>query len=84
MTILTPPEIARRWRCKPEGVRKLIDSGKLPAFNVASPTSRQPRWRVTLAAVEAYEAGLVNPVAAPSVPHSPRRRKLSRGAGGPF
>jgi len=84
VTILTPPEVAKRWRCKPEGVRKLIDVGKLPAFNVASPGSRQPRWRVTLSAVEAYEAGPVTPEAPASTPRSTRRHKLTRDTGGPF
>lgn len=54
---LTPPEVAARWRCKPETVRRLLACGALRGYSLSPPGTRRPRWRVTLDAVLAYEAG---------------------------
>jgi hypothetical protein len=57
MTTLTPPEVAVRWKCKPETVVRLLRSGILRGFTVSPPGAKRPRWRVTLDAVRAYEDG---------------------------
>lgn len=41
---IAPAELARRWGVHAATVRRLIESGELPAFNAASGTV--PRWRV--------------------------------------
>ncbi len=64
MTIYTPPEVARRWHCKPDTVRALLTSGKLRGFKVG-----RSHWRISEAAVLAYERG-----EAPAV-ETPRRRR---------
>ncbi len=76
----TPPQIAARWKCKPDAVRRLLERGLLIGFNVGSPDATRPRWRVTLDAVLAYEAGRK------PEPPQPRRRKQSRHPvpSGPF
>lgn len=57
MTTFTPPEVARRWRCKPDAVRGLLLAGLLKGFTISPPGTRRPHWRITLTAVEAYERG---------------------------
>lgn len=53
---LTPPELARRWRVKPERVCAWIKSGELRAFDVsARPGVGRPRYRVPLDAVLEFE-----------------------------
>ncbi|MBX3437236.1 MAG: hypothetical protein KF861_07090 [Planctomycetaceae bacterium] len=69
---LTPPELARRWRCKPDAVRLLLERGLLAGFNVADPDATRPRWRISLDAVLAFEAGRR------PEPEQPRRRKQSK------
>lgn len=53
--VLTPPELARRWRCAPAKPIKLIQLGELDAFNVALDPTGRPQWRIPLSAVEAFE-----------------------------
>jgi hypothetical protein len=82
MTVLTPPQIADRWKCKPETVRRLLESGLLHGFTLSPPGTRRARWRVTLDSVLAYEAG-----DAQSQIVSDRPRRRSRRAAtpaGPF
>lgn len=31
-TLFTPAEVAQRWKCSANLVRKMIDNGELPAF----------------------------------------------------
>ncbi|WP_075091384.1 hypothetical protein [Planctomyces sp. SH-PL14] len=74
----TPPQLAKRWGCTPASILLLIQAGKLSAFTTSPPTSVKKRWKVTAAAVAAYEAG---EAPAPSTAVSaPRRssRKANR------
>jgi hypothetical protein len=66
----TPPEIAARWRVSEDKVLNLIRTGRLRAFDVASPGSTRPRWRVTLSSLLAFEAG--------TSPGSPQPKKRKR------
>lgn len=82
VTVLTPPQIAARWKCKPETARKLLETGQLVGFKISPTGAKRPRWRVTLDAVLAYEAGektLAQPTPRP-------RRRPARAAApvGPF
>lgn len=52
---LTPPELARRWRCAPETVLGLIRKGYLRAFTLSPPGARRPRWRIPPDAIVEYE-----------------------------
>jgi hypothetical protein len=61
----TPPEIAARWRVSEDKIHALIRAGRLRAFDVASPGSTRPRWRVPLDALLAFEAGRSPETAAP-------------------
>lgn len=54
--VLKPIELAERWQCSADHVRDLIHSCRLPAFKIGGGHKR-PRYRITLAAVLAYEAG---------------------------
>ena len=53
--VLTPPELAARWVVSPEKVIGFIRSGALHAFDVSSPGSRRPRFRINLSEVIAFE-----------------------------
>lgn len=53
---LTPPELAARWRCKPETVLSLIRSGRLRGFTLSPPGSKRPRWRIAPDAITEYES----------------------------
>lgn len=44
--MLTPPEIAARFRVKPETVIGWIRSGELRAIDVSRQGSRRPRFRI--------------------------------------
>lgn len=52
---LTPPELAKRWRIKPDRVLVLIRSGELRAFDVASRGARRPRFRIPPDAIIEFE-----------------------------
>lgn len=49
-TILTPAEVAARWKVSASHVRKMIDNGELPAFRAGGKL-----LRVHLRDIEAYE-----------------------------
>ena len=48
-TVLTPAELANRWKCTPCIVRRMIQDGRLRGFRVGD------RYRVNLREVERYE-----------------------------
>ena len=55
-TILTPAEIAQRWKCTAAHIRRMIDNGELPGFRAGGKL-----LRVHLRDVEAYEEkGMIN------------------------
>ena len=53
---LTPRQVADFFQVKTDTVLSWIHSGDLPAFDVSRPGSRKPRWRITLDALEAFQA----------------------------
>jgi hypothetical protein len=52
---LTPPDLARRYRCKPSKIIAAIRSGELVAIDLAAPGSSRPRYRISPAAIEDFE-----------------------------
>ena len=69
---LTPPELARRWRVKPERIIAWIRAGELRAFNVASrPGVGKPRYRIPQDAIIEFE----NRRSAAQVKTTRRRRR---------
>ena len=69
---LTPPEVARRWRVKPERVIAWIRSGELRAFDVSSrPSVGKPRYRIPEDAIIEFE----NRRSAAQVKTTRRRRR---------
>ena len=48
---LTPRELARRWRCSPARIRRMVASGQLPAISIDG------RVRITPEAIVAAERG---------------------------
>jgi len=52
----TPPQLARRWKRKPESIIRMIRDGRLAGFNLAAPGKR-PQWRISPEAVQAFEQG---------------------------
>jgi hypothetical protein len=82
MNVLTPPQIAARWKAKPETVRRLLETGQLHGFTVSPIGAKRPRWRVTLDAVLAYEAGDSLPL--PTKAKSRRRSTVVAVPAGPF
>jgi hypothetical protein len=81
-SVFNPPMIARRWNCKPESVIALLRAGALKGFVVSPPGTKRPRWRVSLDALLAYEAGETKSAPAPS--RSRRRRQRMEVPSGPF
>jgi hypothetical protein len=78
---LTPPQIAKRWRTKPETVIRLLQAGVLRGFTVSPPGTKRRRWRVSIEELLRYESGEVPP--APTPRRSRRRQRLAAPAG-PF
>lgn len=55
LVYLSPKQVARMWGASHDKVLEFIRTGELPAFNMATKTSRRPRYKITLAAVKAFE-----------------------------
>ena len=55
---MTPRQVAERWSCSPRHVRRLCLSGELAAMRLGTD------WRISVAAVEAHEAGQTSQPAA--------------------
>lgn len=69
---LTPRELAERWSCSARHVRRLCGSGALPAMRLGIES-----WRISLAAVEAYEAARTGG-AVSSTPNEGRKAEAPR------
>jgi hypothetical protein len=57
-SVLTPPQLARRWGVGIDKILALMVRGELRgAFNAALEVGpgKRPRWRIPLTAVEAFE-----------------------------
>jgi hypothetical protein len=52
---LTPPELAKIWRCHPSAVIALIRRGELKAFTLSPPGTKRPHWRIRKDAVAEFE-----------------------------
>lgn len=77
-----PRELATRWGVCVDKVLNFIRSGELQAFNVASKTSKRPRYRISISEVERFEQetrAAASPVQTP--PEAPRRRRDSTRSG---
>ena len=75
----TPPVIGRRYGVAPAKVIGWIESGELSALNLAGPDCTRPRYHVTEAALEQFEASRrVVPDGGPSAIR--RLRRKSAGA----
>ena len=70
---LTPPEIAKRYGCKPEKVIGWIKRGELRAIN--SGDGIRPRWKVRPEDLEAFEAARSNVATIAPKPTRRQRRK---------
>jgi len=77
-----PRELATRWGVCVDKVLNFIRSGELQAFNVASKTSKRPRYRISISEVERFELetrAAASPVQTP--PEAPRRHRDSTRSG---
>ncbi len=71
--MLTVDDIAKRYGVKEHTVLGWIHSGELKAVNVGRALDRKrPRWRISPAALEAFEAARS---ATPAPPKASRRRR---------
>ncbi len=53
---LTPPELAKIWRCKPQKIIDFIRSGELKAFDIsANRSSVKPRYRIPESSITEFE-----------------------------
>ena len=52
----TPPQAARRWKCKPAKVIGFIRSGELRAFDISTtPGVGRPKYLITMEAILEFE-----------------------------
>jgi hypothetical protein len=70
--MLSPPQAAKLMGVDPHKVTAFIKSGDLVAFDLASPGSRRPRWRI---AEDALETFLLRRQSRPAPPARKRRRQ---------
>lgn len=76
---LTPPELAKRFRCKVDKIHIWIRSGELRAVNAAAKLGGRPRWLIDEADVAVFEERRANrPEPKPTRQH---RQKVERPAG---
>ena len=57
-SVLTPPQLARRWGVSIEKIHNLIVRGELPgSFNAALQVGpgKRPRWKIPIATVDQFE-----------------------------
>lgn len=73
----TPRALAKHWGVHVDKVLRFIHAGDLPAFNAASRQSKLPRYRISLDAVQEFEAAHAACPAGPQKTEPPRRRKRS-------
>ena len=53
---MTPPQLAKLWKCKPHTILGFIHRGELEAFDIsADANSGRPRWRIHRDAILAFE-----------------------------
>jgi excisionase family DNA binding protein len=62
---LSPAEVAKLLQCSTRHVIRLIKDGKLRAANIARPSSRRQRYRVTQDAVHRFLAVTSAPLPQP-------------------
>ncbi|MDZ7620836.1 MAG: helix-turn-helix domain-containing protein [Patescibacteria group bacterium] len=73
MKTLSPAEVAKQLGVGGDKVRTWIESGEMPALNVAATKGKRPRWRVTEEGLAAFVASRQNRLPEPK---PMRRRKL--------
>ncbi len=73
--MFTVNDLQKRYAVSEHTVLKWIRTGELKALNVGrTPRGGKPRWRITAAALEAFEAGR-SPSPAPTPPPRKTRGK---------
>lgn len=86
---LSPPQVAKERGVKPAKVLAWIATGELAAVNHAESRMGRPRWRISRAALDAFDQVRSNrrlvPVPAPrepAVPTPPRASRVRQPKGG--
>lgn len=69
---LTPPQVARRFGCKPETVLGWIRNGELAALNLARRGTLRPRYRISPQALADFE---LRRTVVPRLKSAPPRRR---------
>ena len=72
---LTPPEVAKRLRIRPDKVLAWIRSGELTAIDVSESQGGRPRWRVSEADLQDF---LKRRQSQPAPKQTRRRREKPR------
>lgn len=83
MTIFNPSQVAAMWGVAHDKVLEFIKTGELEAFNVASTKSRRPQFKITLAAIEAFQQRRSGRDPARSLPPRSPRRASSKASSTP-
>lgn len=78
MTYYRVAELAKLLQVKPEKIQLWIRAGELEAFNVASKPTGQPQWRITAAALAAFQAKRTANLTEPPVTLAPRLPRRQR------
>jgi len=78
-----PRALARRWSVCVDKVLRFIQTGELRAFNVASPESRRPRYRISIEEVRRFEEQTRSAAPPPVVKAASSRQRKSRPKGQP-
>lgn len=53
-SVITPPQLARRWGTSEESILGMIRRGELPAIRIGAGQKR-PRWRIATSVIERIE-----------------------------
>jgi hypothetical protein len=72
---VTPTELAAQWRVCVDKVLRFIQSGELEAFNIASRTSKRPRYLIPEHAIRDFEKARRAGSAPPAQPQPAARRR---------
>jgi hypothetical protein len=76
--MLTPAELADRWRVDVHAILLWLRNGSLRGVNLArSASSKKPRWRIPLSSVQQFEAARTNGMTEkPKTGKDPKRKRV--------
>jgi len=75
LTFLSPHQVAKKLKVRPERVYQWLNSGELPGIDLSSNGSSRPRWRIDQQAIDSF---LESKRSKPAPTPAPQRRRVPK------